>query len=248
MADREKVTEKDKNLKNTPERIIVKANLQNYTFPKETFNERFIGHLIQKNDYDSVIEAASKILSQSWMKKRDNDKINLPPIVSVLSIISILLTIVYMILIYYSTTVENGTALLVVSIVCVVIATLIAFGLSIYNFTRKMGSFQTVQEIIKEDLTKLFEVENARLKGRVEFNFNDEGNYLEIKILQIRPGLENYKEEEILDDNHNFDGVDERQNVSSKNQRQVSQKGSKVYSRQGSKKEEIEMQMLNKQK
>ncbi len=179
--------EKEKeNLKSTPERIIIKANLQNYTFPKETYNENYIGHIIKKSDYDNIIENASKILSQAWMKKRENDKINLPPFVTTLSVIAVLLTIAYMIMIYYSTTIEkNGTALLVVSIICVVIATAIAFGLSIYNFCRKMGTFKTVQEIIKEDLQSLFSPENRRFQGKLEFIFNDEGNYLEIKIIDV---------------------------------------------------------------
>ena len=243
-------TDKEKRLKNTPERIYIKANLQNYTFPKETYNERFISHLIHKKDYDFIIENASKILSQAWMKKRDNDKIALPPFVTFLSIISVILTIVYMILIYYSTTIEDGTALLVISIICVSLATLIAFSLSIYNFCRKMGTFKTVQEIIKEDLLELFTPENIIYKDKLDFSFNDEGNYLEIKILQIRDGLENFIEEDIQENQKNqenqeekhqleYEGV-EKQNNSRKNSRQNSQGSLKVLSNRNSKTEKEE--------
>ena len=237
------MTEKsDKIYKNTPQRIVVKANLQNYTFPKETYHETFIGHLIKKEEYDRIIASGSKILSQAWMKKRDNDKINLPPFVTALSVISILLTVVYMILIYYSTTVENGTALLIVSIVCVVVATLIAFGLSIYNFCRKMGTFKTVQEIIKEDLHELFSVENRNYFERLNFSFNDEGNFLEIKILRPNTSI-NWKDDE---PDFNQQNKDDIKNFQVNNQGSV--KGSKTGSRQGSGKlKDVEIELVNQQ-
>jgi len=232
--------DKEKRFKNTPERIYIKANLKNLTFPKDTYNERFISHLIHKKDYDCIIENASKILSQVWIKKRDNDKITLPPFVTFLSIISVILTILYMILIYYSTTIEDGTALLVISIICVSLATLIAFSLSIYNFCKKMGSFKTVQEIIKEDLLVLFKPENIIYKDKLDFSFNDEDNYLEIKILQVRNGLENFIDEDIQENQDEkkvifkFEG-DEKQSMSWKNLRQNSLEALKLNSHRQSK-------------
>lgn len=239
--------DKEKNLKCTPERIVIKANLQNYTFPKETYKTEYISHLIPKDQYDLIIEKASKILSQAWMKKRENDKINLPGFVTGLSVLSVILTIAYMIMIYYSTTVKDGTALLVVSIICVIIATAIAFGLSIYNFCRKMGTFKTVQEIIREDLLELFSGINQQYFDRLEFSFNDEGNYLEIKIKQPNPRLNIHNDDdvEILENNKE----DERQNIKKDapgtGSRPMSNKNSKVISRQLSNKD-VELEMTPK--
>jgi hypothetical protein len=242
MSDK-KAAEKD--LKNSPEKIIIKANLQNYTFPKESYVENYLGHLILKKEFDTIIDNSSKILSQAWMKKRENDKINLPPFVTILSVISVLLTIVYMIMIYYSTTIEDGTALLVVSVICVVIATAIAFGLSIYNFCRKMGTFKTVQEIIKEDLYELYSYENQLYQNKLQFVFNDEGNYLEVKILQVKQGLEfNKEQEDNQEGNQNLDFGEDKQNNSVKNSRQISQKGSRPHSRQASEKKNQDLEMV----
>lgn len=176
---------KEKNIESSYRKILVKANLQNYSFPKGSYKEEYLGHLIRIEDYNGIIESASKILSQAWMKKRENDKINLPSIVVILSVIAVVLTIIYMILIYYSTTeadATKSTIMLVVSGVCVVSATIIAFSLSIYNFCREMGQFKTIQDIIREDLENLFKLKNTIYSGKLKFSYNEPDNTLIVDI------------------------------------------------------------------
>ena len=235
------------NLESNSERLIIKANLQNYTFPKETYKEEYIGHIIDVSRYNQIIDHASKVLSQAWMKKRDNDKINLPTFVIVLSVISVVLTIAYMITIYYSTVVEDGFALLILSLIFVIAATAIAFGLSIYNFCRKMGEFKTVQKIIEEDLNLLFEEKNAAYNGRLNFRYDSASHYLEIKILYANPNAP--KITTIKDGDMYANHDEEKQRISNNNNRepikQASQRISKPNSRQQSVRKDNEVEMEN---
>lgn len=233
-------------LESTNERLIIKANLQNYTFPKETYKHDYIGHLIRVDEYNNIIDQASKVLSQAWMKKRDNDKINLPTFVIVLSVISVILTIAYMITIYYSTVVEDGLVLLVLSLVFVIIATSIAFGLSIYNFCRKMGEFKTVQKIIEEDLAVLFAEKNSIYNDKLHFRYDSASHYLEIRIL--RPNASAGK---IISEEGYNNQDDERQRMSNNRDnnlkdipKQSLNKNSKPNSRQVSKNNEVEMEQM----
>ena len=94
----------------TPTNIQIKANLQNFTFPKNSYKEDYLSHIISKSEYDNIIQSISRIISSAWMKKRDNDKLTLPPLLTTLAVIAVLCALIYLIVIYYS--IQYGTILL----------------------------------------------------------------------------------------------------------------------------------------
>lgn len=164
--------------------IYVKAKEQIYTFEKGTYKEDLLSELLPKTRYDEIIEEAGRTMGQSWATKRSNDQIKIPNTVIVLSIAAVLLTIVYMVTLYTSTTAEEGTALFVVSIICISSASFIVFGLSIYNFCRKIGKFKSLDMIIKEDLDSYFAKLNNEFSGRVNFSYNEVKKQIEITALK----------------------------------------------------------------
>lgn len=168
----------------TPSRIIIQSREQSYTFDKDTYRDEYLRHCIAKYEYDAIVEGASKIMGQSWSKKRLNDQIKLPRFVIVLAVVSVLLTIIYMVLLYLSTTYDDGTSLLVVSIICVTAGSVIAFGLSIYNFCRKIGRFKSLEEIIKEDLDIYFIGVNKKYDSSLRLIFNASKRWIECHILK----------------------------------------------------------------
>jgi hypothetical protein len=198
----------------TPSRIIIQSREQSYTFDKGTYRDDYLRHCISKKDYDEVLDAASKIMGQSWSKKRLNDTIKLPRFVIVLALTAVILTVVYMILLYLSTSSENGTALLIVSIVCVSIGSLIAFGLSIYNFCRQIGKFKSLEEIIKEDLDAYLEITNRKYDGLLFYEFNSAKRWIECNIVKMnergdREEKKYFIPEEVEEDVENENEVEE---------------------------------------
>ena len=152
-------------------KIFIKAKEQLYTFEKGTYNEELLCEIIPRKEYDEIIESCGKTMGQSWAEKRTNDQIKIPKGVIFLSAIAILLTIAYMILLYLSTTSENGTALFVISIICIASASIIVFGMSIYNFCRKIGKFKSLDQIIKDNLQKDFDLINSKYtKLNIEYD------------------------------------------------------------------------------
>jgi hypothetical protein len=185
--------EKEDIVYSSPKRIIIVSKEQSYTFEKNTYKEEYLRHCISKLEYDRIVESASKIMGHSWAKKRMNDEIKLPKFVIILAAIAVLLTIVYMILLYLSVTSDNGTSLLISSIICVSVGSLIAFSLSVYNFCRKIGRFKSLEEIIKEDLDEYFGNINRNFVGRLEFVFNVNKRWIECNILK-EADIADYKE------------------------------------------------------
>lgn len=176
-------------------RVVIPSNEQSYTFDKNCYKDAYLGHCIDRNEFDSIISNASKIMGNSWTKKRINDQIKLPRFVIILAITAVILTVIYMVLLYMSTYSDNGTTMMIVSIICVTAGSIIAFGLSIYNFCRKIGRFKTLEEIIKEDLEEYFEIINKKYIGDLHMIFNINKRWIECNILRPVEKSEISKEE-----------------------------------------------------
>ena len=181
MEDAQLLNNKDENYDNNV--IIVKSKEQIYIFEKGNYREDLLAEYMTKQKFDSIIEKAGKTMGQSWATKRTNDQIKIPGAVIVLSIIAVLLTIAYMVTLYTSTTVDDGTALFVISIICISAASIIVFSLSIYNFCRKIGKFKSLDMIIKEDLDVEFSRLNAEFHGKLNFKYNETKKHIEITAL-----------------------------------------------------------------
>jgi hypothetical protein len=179
----------------TPSRIVIPSKEQSYTFEKNTYREDYLKHCIGKSEYDSIISKASRVLGQSWADKRLNDQIKLPNFVLILGILAVVFIIIYLITLYLSASSSNGTALFVVSIICVCIGSAIAFGLSIYNFFREIGKFKSLDEIIKNNMETYLDGINRRYEGYLLFIFNSEKRWIECNILKPNDERKYYAKE-----------------------------------------------------
>jgi hypothetical protein len=171
--------------KTTPQKIIIESKGESYTFDKKTYIPRFLDHCISKFDYDAIIEGASRIMGQSWTKKRQNDQIKLPKHTIFLAIAALVFTLIYMILLYSSVTSENGITMLIIAVICVFLGSFIAFGLSIYNFTREIGRFKSLEEIIDQDLDEYFAYINKNYIDQLQFLYNSKGRFIECNIKRV---------------------------------------------------------------
>jgi hypothetical protein len=175
---------------NTPNKIISQSREQSYTFDKNTYVEKYLSHLISQEDYEEIILGASKTMGRSWGKKKKNDQIKLPKSISTLALASVAFSLLYMILIYFSSISADGTGLLIVSIISVVIGMAIAFGLAVYSFCKDIGKFRPLDEIIKQDVDAYLSTINRKWSGKLHFEYNSNKRWLEINIMQ--PVSENF--------------------------------------------------------
>ena len=165
----------------SPSKIIITSN-ETYSFDKGTYIEAYLRHCITQKEYDSIITDASRIMGQSWSKKRLNDQIKMPQGVIILAIIATILALIYMILIYYSVSSDNGNVLIITAIVSVSLGSAIVFSLSIYNFCRKIGKFISLEEIIQSDLKEYFFKVNSKFGPNLNFSFNLKKRWIECNI------------------------------------------------------------------
>jgi hypothetical protein len=168
--------------KSSRKKIVVPVKTDLYMFDhKSAYEEKYISHILPKPEYEQIFIQATRVMGGSWSKKRNNDIVKIPNFIIGLAVLSVLLTILYMIFIFLSTA-SDSPALLILSIICVSAASMIAFGLSIYNFTRKLGRFRSLQDIIKEDIERFFSELNHKYEGKLSFVYMVD--YAEIHILK----------------------------------------------------------------
>jgi hypothetical protein len=172
--------EKDENL-NIVEKIEINCRQTSLTWDKSTYKENILSGIIEKVEFDAVLDNASKILGKALEKKRKNDDIKLPRYIIVLSSISIICSVLYIILISLAIQSEdNSTTLVIISVIFLIVAVFIAFVLSIYNFCRKHRKYKTMEVFIQDDLDLYFGQMNTKFANRCQFKFNSVKNVIEL--------------------------------------------------------------------
>jgi hypothetical protein len=208
--------------------IIIPSKEQSYQFVKGSFRSKYLEHIIKKEEYDSIIKEASYCLENSWVKKRENDQIKTPKTVTVLIIISVALMMLYMVLIYFSAKVENGATLLILSLICVSVGSVIALGLAVHNFCRKIGKFISLDEIIKTDIDNLFNRVNKKYEGELLFQYECKNRRIIVNILKRNDKGDREEKEGLMNKNSENDSLPK-----SKGNVKLSSKNKIVYEFEG---------------
>jgi hypothetical protein len=212
----------------TPHKVIIPSKEQTYSFEKNTYRENYLDHLISKTDYDVVIEGASKIMGRAWGKKKVSDQIKLPRAVISLAVLALILALIYMILLYISIF-DDTSSLFTISIICVSLSSIISAGLTVYNFSKDIGKFRPLDQIISDDLNEYFSLINKKFPN-LFFEYIRTKRWIEINIHKVN-------EKAYLDDNkHNVisEKVDEEPEENEEDkERRISSQHSRAQSMSG---------------
>lgn len=153
-------------------KIEINCKSTSLTWDKSAYKEDFLAGIIEKEEFDAILEHASKILGDALEKKRENDEVKLPKSMMFLSTITVILSICYVVvLLIAAQSPANSTILLVIAIICLAGASALALTLSILNYCRKIKQFRTLETFIKDDLDYYFSHINAKFSGKCEFRF-----------------------------------------------------------------------------
>jgi hypothetical protein len=186
---------------------LIESREGSYQFKRNTYNEKLLREIIVQDEYDKIVNKASKIMANAILKKKVNDKFEISLLNQFFFVINVILLILFILTFYYSQTRSKYENLFYPSIIFLVLSIAITFLRSFYNFFRKTRDYQTVDEIIQNDLDDYFKninqfySNNLRNKtGSIEFRFIPVKKYIECIVEQLKPedsNLSNYGEEEV---------------------------------------------------
>lgn len=160
--------------------IKIKPNI--FTLEKDTYNPSLLYEIISENDYNKIISRLEKVIGESWIHKKNSDQIKMPKNVIYISLSSIIFTIIYMIFLYLSTITDTGIVYLIISIISISLSVIIIFTMSIFNYMRTISKFQTLDEIIKENLEKEVCLCNLKYK-RLKFEYDDVEKRIVLQVI-----------------------------------------------------------------
>jgi hypothetical protein len=162
-------------------KIILPIKEELFLIENNTYITTFLSHLISKEEYDQVVQGANKVMGTAWHKKRSNDIVKTPNFVSYMAGLSVVLVFMYMFFIYMSTLYQSP-GMLVVALICVGLGSIIAIGLSIYNYFRSVKAFVSIQEYVKKELDEYICKINDKYFDKLRFINRD--MYIECNILK----------------------------------------------------------------
>ena len=168
-------------------------------YSKKDFND-IIGKVIHYEDFSNIVDNLNQILYDSHIIKQNNDKVQLNPKLYYISYISFALGLGYALCLYLTSTKKNNKLYILIATICLLLCTAIIFGISFYNFCRKIKAYKTIEEIVKEnieyylgELNDLSENnKNDEIRRKVFFKYRPENGYVQILIFKPKDLLSSH--------------------------------------------------------
>jgi hypothetical protein len=172
----------------TPDCLIITS--KHYIFNKKAYNEDLLGKLLTRNDFEILIDEINRVMSYTWSDKKKAMSLGVPCFTKTVVVLSILLTALYMGLLYHSTTNPESVSY-AISIVIMTVVIILAMLLSLTTFCTKVKKFQTLDDMMKTNLDEYLTSINHYFQGYLEWQFIPNQSYLEVKIINNAEGGDN---------------------------------------------------------
>lgn len=173
-----------------------------YTFARNRYDPEFLNEFILKNDFDKIINKASRLYGDSILKKRANDTFFIKKSSNKLTLISLICIFFYVLFFYLAQIGKGGLVMFIFSAIFCCAGLLINLYQTYSSyFVRENRQYMTVEEIITEDLTKYLENVNKNLplqnaNGSVlTFSYNSDDRSIECKIYKNKNGNDSYQDD-----------------------------------------------------
>ena len=169
-------------------KITIPSIPQAYYFDSGTYSVRILQDYITKKDYDNIINKASRIFGDCLLDKKANDKFFIPLRTKVLSGISCLCLVLYVLFFYLcqKDNDDNGIIYFTFSLISIGLGVGIVLFQSYSNFFRKPRTHVTLGDIMKKKLEKYFSEVNQALsvKGinNIVFSYNSTDRSIDCQV------------------------------------------------------------------
>ena len=161
--------------------IIMKFNSKFLTFDKKTYPSQLHGK-IQRDKWEQIALEATRSVGSAWVKKKNDDKIQIPKWMNISSWVSLLFGFIYFVFVFVYVD-KDVYLLFIIGIVCMSISLLFIFVLGVYNFVRRYHSEQPLRAYILKGIQCYINELNRKYVGVAVFNIDKESLNLECKLL-----------------------------------------------------------------
>jgi hypothetical protein len=207
--------------------IIIKSS--DYIFEKGSYSQDILDGYISKGDFKDILNDINDIISKVLSNKEYNlnEKTSKCNIYNILMMACFLLTITYVILIYYSTDekieILTREFLHTISIILMSLVMVIILGISIETTFLKLGKMTKLNDKLKSEINKYLVHINIYFEGRLNFKYIHYDYSLRINLLkkEIRNSSIDKKKEIIAMHTNTLKVLDKKESDKNNNKLQV---------------------------
>lgn len=153
-------------------KIEIRCKATSMTFDANAYKDEYLTDILEKEEFNKILDECAKILGGALEKKRKNDEVNIPKFYIIFSAISVILAIGFIISIIMATNyTTSATFFILISVILISVSSIIIFSLSLLNFLRRINKFKTLEAFIKDDIDDYLAMVNRDLLGKCEFKF-----------------------------------------------------------------------------
>jgi hypothetical protein len=164
---------------------------ENYHFSKKSYNP-ILNNYINKEDFEQMLFNIHKTITSTMIARKKEENTHIPMKIVLLGLISIILTILFII-----NACVNSEGI-VISVILLSLIVTILFGLSFYVYFSPLKQFVTLNDLITIDIRKIIDKVNIKYRSRLIFEYNSIDKNIRINIVD-----KNYNElEKITEVNH----------------------------------------------
>lgn len=167
---------------NSANLVVIKSNDKGIGFLKTQYDARYCAGVINKDEFDAIIERASNLMGGVYSKKRKMDSQGVPLWYKLTLLFSVLVALVFLIMAYYLP--ENDLWYQVLTFALLGVSLTLVSLISLINFCKRTDRIETYDEMILEKIGNYFkQLNETKFHARNMEWFLVPGHYwLELRI------------------------------------------------------------------
>ena len=150
---------------------------ENYHFSKKLYNP-LLNTYIKKEEFEQILYEIHKTITSLMMSKKKEEKKHIPVKIYVFGLISIILTIFFII-----NACINGDDGIVASIILLCIIVAILLGLTLYVYFSPLKKYVTLNDLITLEIRKIIDKINITYRNKLVFEYNSFEKNIAINIV-----------------------------------------------------------------
>ena len=179
----------------TAQCVIIPSNQKGTGFRRQLFkqNRQFLGGLFDRDEFDSVVDQSSKLVSKvySHNRKKDVEGISMAVIISLCA--TTLLLFGYFFLMYYGIR-DDKRELRIAGYFALAISVFVTSIIGIVNCCTRPEKYTPFKDMVRKTLRSFFERINRKMENRgVELFIVDNHFWIEVRINQAKAA--NYRKQ-----------------------------------------------------
>jgi hypothetical protein len=164
--------------------VIIPSNVKGTGFLKNKYKENrpYIGGLITKDDFNTIIEGCAKITAMVYSHNRKKDVEGIRPAVIVALAISTMMLFCFIFLLYYGIRDDNENER-IAGFFMLGVSVFITSVIGLINFFSRPDKYTPFKEMVRKALLKYFVNINKEYGARgLEWDVRDNHYWIEVKI------------------------------------------------------------------